>query len=119
MAGPEENDHIAAILRKFAIELRILSNLGYRLEYALSEHLAVLRARQASADLQMLDMIIQSVDALELLAENLADQGESGAGVDLDKAAQAIRLKDMVHRLTGHDPPPAPAPPGDIGVELF
>jgi len=121
MEPDEIHKRLAVIFSKLAVELRILSDLGYRLEYAVSEHFFQARSSAPNNDLQILDLMIQSTDALERLAESLAGQCRSGQIADLGEAATELVLRDMIERLCDTDPVIAPVEQvgPESGLELL
>ena len=100
MTCPDDGDtNWTTVMGRLRIELRILTDLLNRLEYTISDHLMAQPNARISADLQILDLIIQSTHSLEGLTGSLEVQSETGGAPDLISAANQIGLKDMVNRL--------------------
>lgn len=119
--GATNRADFVEVLAKLTIELRILSDIAYRLEYAIAEQFAQTPSRMLNAELQLVDLFVQSTDALGLLTENLVGQCEDQGRVELRSAVIGITLNDMIDRLTGEqaDGPVPPAGADASGVELF
>ncbi len=118
MDGQTSQAQLALIFSKLAVELRILSDLGYRVEYAIADHLAACNDARPNTDLQILDLLIQSTDELERLVENLAEQCRAGGLADLSAASADLVLRDMIGRLNDIVKP-ARSQANENGLELF
>ncbi len=99
MDRPAAPRHWADVLGKLRREMEILSELGRRVEYAFSDGYFDATRSASGTDLQMLDLLIQSTDALEAFIGLLTEFAERNASPDVETAANAIPLRDMAGRL--------------------
>ena len=111
---------LAHALRQMGGELRQLSDMVQRMETAvdgmIERHAGALDT-ESIRNLQLLDILGQSLGALASFAENAASLARPAWTIDGRAATAGLTLASLAHRLVGDPLQPAAAAPSDC--ELF
>ncbi len=91
----------ATLVARLQIEMRILSDIARRVEYAVIDELMPELDGSSQADIQLLDLLIQSADSLETVLGRLADAMSSNSTAMAEDLVVGLPLRDMATRLSG------------------
>jgi hypothetical protein len=108
---------VARLLAAAAGELNALASLSQQLhELVERQHAAAGLSDACVEDAQIIDYLVQHLDALALFLTLVAEQAPNTVHVDAGRALAGLPLGDLARRLGG-GAAAAPAPTGDL--ELF
>ena len=91
----------AVIFERLQVELRILSDVARRIEYAVVDNLVQSVAEDHQADIQLLDLLIQSTETLDMVLGRLARAANDQSQNDYAHTIGELPLGDMAARLGG------------------
>ena len=109
-------------LSRLQRELNILSQLGRKIEYAVSDRDCGNVSDRVSKDFQYLDLLIQSTDALEAIVDYAKNVDNYPSGIDIGEAVAKTPLREMASRMAAQvvNLPPGESQPNISGtVDLF
>ena len=89
------------VFERLQIELRILSDIARRVEYAMVDELIQNGEQENRANIQLLDLLIQSTEALDKVMGRVATEFENGEVIEPEVLAHGLPLRDMANRLRG------------------
>ncbi len=97
----KETAPLSGLLEATACELEALSRAGHRLQPLIAQAMVAGALEESIEEAQIVDHLMQHLDALALFIQGLASQTPSDVHVDATAAGSQMVLSDLRKRLLG------------------